>query len=222
MESIRCEDCGNADPARFRRIYVEASRERLVDGEWTVEEAWEYADGSETYTECVACGSIAVDERYADAEDLAAPPEAVERVLIDSYKEHLCHEASLRFSYDDDDDGEQFWRGEVYRARVQGALAVAKATGMKMTRDAVVGAAVAELAPDLRSALPALRERAARPFRETPLHRLTDDDRAHNRDVASARRRLEKAEAALDALLEGPQDAPWWPEDDPPREPYDA
>jgi len=93
VERIRCEDCGNADPARFRRTYVEESRERLVDGDWAVESAWEYADGSETYTQCEVCESAAVDERYADAE-APSSQDAVERLPKlreerDAYREAL-------------------------------------------------------------------------------------------------------------------------------------
>jgi hypothetical protein len=62
VTAIRCLSCGNGDPARFHRIYVEASRERIVDGDWTVETSWEFEDGLWTHTACEACGSGAVEE----------------------------------------------------------------------------------------------------------------------------------------------------------------
>lgn len=78
---IRCAGCGNADPVRFHRIYVEASRERVVDGDWVVEEAWrspfgEHADGQETYTVCDACGSEDVEETYGELADRGSSPVA--------------------------------------------------------------------------------------------------------------------------------------------------
>lgn len=69
LTKIRCEGCGNADPARFHRIYVEASREKVVDGDWVVEEAWEHADGQDTYTVCEVCDSTDVEETYEKVED---------------------------------------------------------------------------------------------------------------------------------------------------------
>lgn len=71
---IRCAECGNDDPGRFHRIYVEASRERVVDGDWVIEEAWEHAEGQETYTVCDACGSEDVEETYGEAADRGASP----------------------------------------------------------------------------------------------------------------------------------------------------
>lgn len=64
--AIRCEECGNADSGRFHRIYVEASRERVVDGDWVVEEAWEHAEGQETYTVCDVCGAEGPEETYGE------------------------------------------------------------------------------------------------------------------------------------------------------------
>ena len=80
---IRCEDCGNEDPDKFHRIYVEQARERLVDGEWTLEAAWEYDGGEETRTVCEGCESTAVEERQARDE---RPSEAdeVARLLGES------------------------------------------------------------------------------------------------------------------------------------------
>lgn len=224
MEGVRCEDCGNADPARFHRIYVEESRERLVDGEWTVESAWEYAGGSETYTECEVCGSTAVDERYADTQvpsslDAAERAEAARRAVIDSYKEHLRYEASLGFRYRDAEDR---WLGALHKAHLEGALAVAEAVGSGVGRDTVIETAAKELVPDLRSELPGLRETAARPFVYSPVLYMTDEERAHNAGVAAARERLEHNEAALAALEARPEhQSSWWPDDDQLRDPHE-
>lgn len=67
IAEIRCTRCHNVDPERFHRIYVEASRERLVDGDWTVVSAWEFDDGAQTHTVCERCGSSAVEEAHASS-----------------------------------------------------------------------------------------------------------------------------------------------------------
>ena len=102
LTKIRCEECGNADPRKFHRIYVEASREKVVDGDWVIEEAWEHADGQDTYTVCEVCESTDVEETYdVRVEDkgpssLAKVTEIVAEAISDDGRLTLLEDVSER------------------------------------------------------------------------------------------------------------------------------
>ncbi len=102
LTKIRCGECGNADAGRFHRIYVEASREKVVDGDWVVEEAWEHADGQDTYTVCEVCDSTDVEETYEKVE--ARVPSGVPEVT-GLVAEALAHDWRLTLLEDDPERG---------------------------------------------------------------------------------------------------------------------
>ena len=102
LTKIRCEECGNADLARFHRIYVEASREKVVDGDWVVEEAWEDSDGQRTYTVCEVCDSAYVKEIYEKVE--AKVPSSLAEVT-GIVAEAVAHDWRLTLLEDDPERG---------------------------------------------------------------------------------------------------------------------
>lgn len=69
LTRIRCEGCGNTDPARFTRTYFERAEEKLVGGRWTAVRSTEAYDGADTLTACEVCGAVGPDEDYRDVPD---------------------------------------------------------------------------------------------------------------------------------------------------------